>query len=391
MNMIPKPAETTLERAIVLLGTRLPPGVSLAYLLSFVGRRRGDLIGLVTSQPQVAKPSADTANVPDGPAPDAWTPTARTTANLAAMQLAATKAPAEMAAEDLALLSRYSGWGGLSIDKVAPQLAKLPADFPRPETRGLIHEYYTPTLVATEVARAVSGFLAELPRVKGKVLALEPSAGIGRFVNATKQLPDLAWTAVEYSALSSKMLAAMRPDVHVWHGPFERWVREHSPKVAGKLGLVLSNPPYGARGAALTEDSDRSYREKKAYAYFLRRAADLLAPGGLGVFLIPSGFLSGQTEELRSLRENVLRNHHLVTAFRLPTGLFPGASLVTDLVFLQKRPGTLDAVHPDDASILGGGFFKDHPQLILGKEVGAPGDDDDQTAKPRWGYEVQGE
>ncbi|MBL8618211.1 MAG: hypothetical protein JNM72_21540, partial [Deltaproteobacteria bacterium] len=45
----------------------------------------------------------------------------------------------------------------------------------------------------------------------------------------------------------------------------------------------------------------------------------------------------------------------------------------------------------DDASILGGGFFKDHPQLILGKEVGAPGDDDDQTAKPRWGYEVQGE
>ena len=124
MNMIPKPAETTVERAVVLLGTRLPPGVSLAYLLGFVGRRRGDLIGLVTSQPQVVAPTPAAGAFVDGPAPDAWTPTARTTANLAAMPLAATKAPAEMVAEDLAVLSRYSGWGGLSIERAAPQLAK---------------------------------------------------------------------------------------------------------------------------------------------------------------------------------------------------------------------------------------------------------------------------
>ena len=99
-------------------------------------------------------------------------------------------------------------------------LASLPAELPRPEPRGLIHEYYTPTKVAEEVARAVAGFMDELPSVKGKVLALEPSAGIGRFVNAAKVLPDLAWTAVEYSALSSKMLAASRPDISVLQGPF---------------------------------------------------------------------------------------------------------------------------------------------------------------------------
>jgi hypothetical protein len=69
----------------------------------------------------------------------------------------------------------------------------------------------------------------------------------------------------------------------------------------------------------------------------MRRCLDLLVPRGLGVFVIPSGFLTGAQN--RKLRERVLLRHHLEVAFRLPsettTGkdLFPGAHNVVDVLW----------------------------------------------------------
>jgi 23S rRNA G2445 N2-methylase RlmL len=87
--------------------------------------------------------------------------------------------------------------------------------------------------------------------------------------------------------------------------PFERWVREEGPRFRGTIGLIVSNPPYGERGVMAREDPDDFYKEKRAYAYFMRRALDLLVPGGVGVFLVPAGFLSGNMG--RGLREKLLR------------------------------------------------------------------------------------
>ena len=139
--------------------------------------------------------------------------------------------------------------------------------------------------MAREVARVVAPLVDALPMDGDTVHALEPSAGIGRFIRAFEAVPGLTWHAVEWSTLSSLMLKALRPDLDLTNAPFERWVREKGPGAAGRLGLVVSNPPYGARGASIAEDPDRAYREKLAYHYFLRRALDLLAPDGLGVFL----------------------------------------------------------------------------------------------------------
>ena len=230
------------------------------------------------------------------------------------------------------------------------------------------------------------------------VHALEPSAGIGRFIRAFEAVPGLTWHAVEWSTLSSLMLKALRPDLDLTNAPFERWVREKGPGAAGRLGLVVSNPPYGARGASIAEDPDRAYREKLAYHYFLRRALDLLAPDGLGVFLVPGGFLTSRTPQFVELRTKVLRRHHLAAAYRLPSinekrreAIFPGAMLVTDLLFFRARGGELDAIDRADERIVGGGYFKEFPRHILGREVGEDHGEDDQTAKPRWGYQVQGE
>jgi hypothetical protein len=121
----------------------------------------------------------------------------------------------------------------------------------------------------------------------------------------------------------------------------------------------------------------------------MRRCLDLLIPRGLGVFVIPAGFLSGSTN--RKLRERVLLRHHLEVAFRLPsestTGkdLFPGAHNVVDVLFWRARGGELRQVDPGDGFILEGDYFKEHPAHILGTEV------EEEAGKKRHRYAVVGD
>ncbi|MCB9765634.1 MAG: DEAD/DEAH box helicase family protein [Alphaproteobacteria bacterium] len=369
---------------------RLPSGIEPAYFDAFVARRRPEMVaalgrGLVLlAERRQAAP------------PELWSPRERTEANIAAMALLATKEPGKFNGTELRTLARYSGWGGLSIAKAKQH---FPEGVPHPEERGLIHEYYTPTAVARAVADTLKPVLPALAG-RGDVLnALEPSAGIGRFIQAFSGagFPPIRWQAVEWSALSHQILAALRPDVDLSHGPFERWVRLNGAKQTGRVQLVVSNPPYGPRGAAITEDPARGYRERKAYLYFLRRSLDLLAEGGLGVFLVPYGFLTGRSKALVAAREKVLKRHHLAAAYRLPSvspdgrsALFPGAMLVTDLLFFRARGGALPEVDAEDRFILEGRYFAEFPRHVLGQALGQAGGEDDQSRKPRWGYQVQG-
>jgi len=380
--------EQLLNQIAAAVRGNLPPGISPAYLDGFLHRHRPTLVS-VLERNLAARRRGKRPRLVEPP-PELWTPSKRTAANLAAMRVAASTSPEQLTAADRRTLAGYSGWGGLSIEHAA---AKFPTGFPVPEARGLIHEYYTPSKVTDEVARVIRPLLPELAGPDGAVLTLEPSAGIGRFVHSLSGpgFESLRWNVIEWSELSARMLQAIRPDLTVYNGPFERWVREHGDQVNGRLNLVVANPPYGARGASVTEDPVRAYREKQAYAYFLRRALDLLAPNGLGVFLIPSGFLTGMGARNKALRDKVLKRHHLAAAYRLPSKLFPGAQLVTDLLFLRSRGGTLGSVDPGDAFILEGRYFEEFPAHILGTEVGKDAGGDDQTKKPRWGYQVVSE
>ncbi|RME20899.1 MAG: hypothetical protein D6798_19400, partial [Deltaproteobacteria bacterium] len=378
-------ADQLLDRIAVAVRGNLPPGITPAYLDGFLARHRPTLVS-VLERNLAARRRRPRPRLVEA-APEEWTASRRTAANLAAMRVAASTPPDRMTDEDRRILAGYSGWGGLSIEKVAD---KFPAGFPVPEVRGLIHEYYTPSKVAAEVARVVRPLLPELAE-RGVVLALEPAAGIGRFVRALSGpgFEPVRWLVVEWSELSARMLQAIRPYLAVYQGPFERWVREHGDEYSGRIKLVVSNPPYGARGVSVTEDPVRAYREKQAYAYFLRRGLDLLAPNGLGVYLVPSGFLTGRAARNVSLRTKVLL--HLSAAYRLPSGIFPGAHLVTDLLFFRSRGGRLAEIDAEDRFIVEGRYFEQFPAHVLGEEVGRDAGEDDQTKKPRWGYQVVGE
>jgi predicted RNA methylase len=298
------------------------------------------------------------------------TAAARRDANIKAMVLAADleSHPHPLTEEERRTLLEYSDWGGVGIGKWA---SRFPPGFPVPEKRQLIHAYFTPPAVCAEIARIVKPLLPGLVSTDGKVHALEPAAGIGRFPLALSGpgFEALAWHCVEYSTVSHKMLRLLRPDIDLFHGPFERWIAERAEDFAGRLKLVISNPPYGQRNQALTEDPDRSYRLDRADAYFLRRGLDLLGAGGLGIFIIPSGFLTGTTEDAKRLREEVLRRHHLAAAFRLPNEVFSLANVVTDILFFRARGAILSEVDDADRFILDGRYYEEFPSHILGEIV----------------------
>jgi hypothetical protein len=65
------------------------------------------------------------------------------------------------------------------------------------------------------------------------------------------------------------------------------------------------------------EDPTSSTRRSGPTSTSCAVALDLLVPGGIGVFLVPAGFMSGNTT--RAAREKLLRRHHLLGAFRLPS------------------------------------------------------------------------
>jgi hypothetical protein len=348
-----------------------------------------------------ATPPASTPSPSDMP-PDARTKAWRTEANLQAMRLVLAKEPGELTAEDLQGIAQYSGWGGLSIESVK---AMLPTDLV-PESFGLIHEYYTPTIIAESIAELLCPLLPELAGNDGIVRALEPSAGIGRLIRAFNprrclalevggQIKKIAWTAIEFSKVSSTLLRALRPDVDLYHMPMERWIREEGPRFQGTISFVVANPPYGERGVMAREDPDPTYKEKRAYAYFMRRALDLLVPGGVGAFLIPAGFMSGNLS--RELREKLLRRHHLLGAYRIPShdrkgrDTVPGASVVMDLVIWRSRGGELTDIDPADEFIADGEYFKTFPTHILGKEDGSFSGDDEAGTARSWRYKVTGD
>jgi hypothetical protein len=314
--------------------------------------------------------------------PDLWTEAQRTDANLCAMwTLHCVEARGDGPTEDeQKKIARYSGWGGLSHEE---NWEKMPPDV-RPEIEGLLDEYYTPSNVAADVVRVIrEKWEASLPRHNG-LQALEPSAGIGRFIRAAADGGLTAhWTAIEFSNVSARMLQASMPHVEVNHSSFEKWAQGGFGGLWGKIGLILSNPPYPtSRGDRAAQDFATEYNEPAAFIYFIRRALDALAPKGIGVMVVPSGFLSGASYS--ETREKVLRRHHLLAAFRTPNGLFPGADLNIDVLFFEARGGTLAKPNKSDADVIAGRYFETHKGHILGTEEGTYG------VGAKWDYKVLG-
>jgi len=309
------------------------------------------------------------------------TPKARTTANLAALDLLVAIDGGEKVGLRKAsrILGQFSGWGGLSIEK---NKDRFPPDYIQ-EVIALAHEWYTPYSVTDAIARTLAPYLQGISDRTGRLKCLEPSAGVGRFIDAFNRAAtnvSLQWHAVELNKAAARIIRQVHPNTDVFEGPFEEYL-SRQPAHIGTWNLVISNPPYGSGAKTrIYADLDRSveYNEKFDFAYFLRRGLDGLAYKGIGVYVLPRSFMTAKRHS--ALRQKILLRHHLMGAYRLPSqtesgrDTFPGQAVVSDIVFFRSRGGEIANVDEQDSYIVDGDYFTRWRKHVLGREIAAADD-----------------
>lgn len=218
---------------------------------------------------------------------------------------------------DIAYINGYIGYGGMwNMDTT---LAK---------ERGF-YEYYTPTPVVEKMI----GLAHKYGYQGGPVT--EPSCGTGRFLHYFSPATDL--TAIELDRTSYLIAKANFPTFTILNQYFnelfvDRRGNARFPQANNQL--VIGNPPYGAFSGKFT-NYEKSVTKANTYVdYFVSRGLDLLVPGGLLVYIIPSAFLDGQPTKVQQL---IYQKGELIDAYRLPNGLFEQTDIQTDIVVFKKK------------------------------------------------------
>lgn len=219
--------------------------------------------------------------------------------------------------EDIAYINRYTGYGGMW--KLDNELTK---------ERGL-YEYYTPV----ELINAMIGLAYQHGYQGGPVL--EPSCGIGRFLHYFP--PQEKVTGIELDEISYLIARANFPTYDIRHQSFNELFidrRGKQQEFKAAYQLVIGNPPYGEFAGKGTRAEKRLTRANTYVDYFITRGLDLLLPGGLLVYVIPSAFIDGSAT---AVKEEILQKADLRDAYRLPKGIFAQTDIQTDIVVFQKK------------------------------------------------------
>lgn len=256
---------------------------------------------------------------------------------------------------DMAVLRKFSGWGGLGEafrEKAGrgdrdynPRLRDdyQPANPINARLRGLLSPeayeaanmsrnsaYYTPAPVIDamwDVARAM-GFRG------GSVL--EGSAGIGNIIGLmpTDMSERSDIHAVEIDETTGNILSLLYPDANVEVKGFEK---THVPN--GSVDLAITNVPFvtGLRVLDETGDKDLSRKFHDIHDFCIAKNVRKLKEGGVGIFITSSGTLdSPNSAKLRTWLVNE-GGADVVGAFRMHNQTFGGTGATSDIIVIRKR------------------------------------------------------
>lgn len=268
---------------------------------------------------------------------------ARIDANIAALELAkkllasgATATPQEMA-----ILRRYSGWGGLgaafnegSAWAPNPINKRLREALTPEEYQAAVMSrnsaYYTPAAVIDamwNVAKAL-GF-------KGGNI-VEGSAGIGNIIGLMPT--DISERsnihAVEIDPTTGGILSLLYPDAKVEVQGFEQT------RIAnGSVDLAITNVPFVTDLHVMDEsgDSDLSKKFRDIPDFCIAKNVRKLREGGIGIFITSSGTLD-KSQKLRNwLVGDKEGNADVVGVFRMNNQTFGGTAATSDIIVVRKR------------------------------------------------------
>jgi N12 class adenine-specific DNA methylase len=163
---------------------------------------------------------------------------------------------------------------------------------------------------------------------------LDPSAGIGVFVDAFKQTFTCETVCYEKDLLTGKILSCLQPHVHICG--FE--AIEDRP--TNKFDIISSNIPFGDTAVfdtAFANDMIRRQASRSVHNYFFLKGVDMLREGGMLAFITSRGVADAPAN--KPIREWLMQNTNLVSAIRLPNNLFVdnGTEVGSDLIILQKN------------------------------------------------------
>lgn len=248
-------------------------------------------------------------------------------------------------------LAGWSGWGPLTPmfapksstwESIAEEVrALLPADDVEVGFAGTYNAFYTPP----EVATAMWAVLGDLGFSGGRVF--EPGIGGGVFAGTAPAGVHI--TGVERDPTAAAIAAALYPDATVICGKLQ------ATKVTEGFAAAIGNVPFG--DVAVFDPGMPKELCESLHNYFIARAVQALAPGGVAVLLTSRYTMdSGSAKARRALAEMA----EFVGAIRLPNGgLGGGTDIVSDIVILRRRID--DVAEPDGDEVDGEDAGPDGP------------------------------
>lgn len=223
------------------------------------------------------------------------------------------------------------------------------------EGRGVLDEYYTSTRIV-DMVKSLIDFPAQSIKV------LEPAVGTGNFLYALPEIGKHTVVSHEINEVTARIAKIFHNSARVLTTPFESTFideRGNKKEFERDYDLVIGNPPYGEhRGKYLGLGEAKDIKDYETY--FIARGLSVLKTGGKLVMVVPSSFI--RSSESNS-KIGIIGRGKLVTAFRLPNGVFEGTDIGTDIVVFEKvAAGWAGSILP----IVDDGFFKEHPENVLG-------------------------
>ncbi len=249
--------------------------------------------------------------------------------------------------EEQAIIAGFRGWGDLpgmfssfgtggQHEQLKEQRERLKDILTEEEhaaaASSITNAHYTSPHVVSEMYRAVQR-MGIARGAGGKVRILEPAIGIGNYFGLMPgALRDAGLTAVEMDHMSARMAQLLYPDSKVIESPFQQTNLPDN-----YYDLIISNVPFSK---TVRIESDPKYAATKPllHDYYFLKSLDLTRPGGIVAFITSSGTMDGAAQHIR---EEINERADFLGAIRLPTEAFvevAGTEVVTDIIFLQKRP-----------------------------------------------------
>jgi len=304
--------------------------------------------------------------------------------------------------EERTILQKYCGFGGLKCilnpareltDAVHWAKSDLELFAPTVELHRLIREnsrddaeykryvdslkasvltaFYTPGEITGTIASVLHDYGIRPDRV------LEPSAGVGAFVDAVlRHNLDADVMAFEKDILTGKLLRHLYPDKKTRTEGFEKIEKPFN----NYFDVAISNIPFGDIAVFDPEfQRSRSFgrrsSQKAIHNYFFLKGLDAVRDGGIVAFITSQGVLNSNKV---SVRNELFRQADLVSAIRLPNNLFTdsaGTEVGSDLIVLQKNMGKTEMTRDErlmtliqtdmKTNLTDNAYFIRHPERIV--------------------------